>query len=302
MKIQNTLLDTLPILGLCIGIIAAPVMAGTAVMQSADGASSTFEYSEKALRVESADPSSYALVRDGTIYTVTQQDGQVIVVDAGAMMKQFGNAAAAAASAPSDLSAEVVSLEKTSRTETVAGIQGQVYEIRFIDEDGQEQTEEIVLSKNRLALEFRDALFLMVDVAASFAGGGASKVENDMRKSIAALDSGMLRYGNELVLLSISGDPVDETRFELPAEPMDMSGLGGMIGAMGAGASTGSDQEGGKPGFFSGVVNAMGGSVGVQTGKGNVSVGVDESTAQKVDNAVGKVWGKMFGKKKKDEE
>lgn len=293
----------------CLGIalattLASNALAGSAVLQSADGSSSTFEYNSEALRIGVADANeSYAVIRDGSFYSVIQDDGRTMVIDAGSMMKGFG--AMAGAAAPTDLMAEVVSLKKTGRSETVAGIGGDVYMLRIVDENGDEQNEEIVLSTDRRARELRDAMYLMMDVASKMTSGTTPENAKDVWNRLAKLDAGVLRYGNDMVITSITSDKVDDARFELPAEPMKLDGLGSMLSGMSMGSESSaedtnqSESDGEKkPGLFSSMMGAIGGKVDRQSDRAGDSVEreIDQETDEKVDNAIGKAFGKLFGR------
>jgi hypothetical protein len=276
--------------------------AGSATVKSAEGELSTFEYNETMLRVSIPQGDGYLVVRDNSIYSVMQADGRTLVIDASSAMKGMGSAIAQAT--PSDFNAEVVSLEKTGRSETIAGIKGDVYDLRFVDEDGKEQNEELVLSDDSRALDFRDALFLMMGAAVQALDidetTDGAKV---MRNQLEALDAGILRYGGDLTLTRIDGDSVDPERFTLPAEPMDMSNLGALFGAMAAEAPADPDSENGEDetentGLFKGMMGALGSKVNRQADRlgGSAENEVDRETDEKVDNAVGKAFGKLFGR------
>jgi hypothetical protein len=291
---KNTILT-----GLVIALGAtAPVLAGTATITSKDGNSATFEYTDTMLRMGTGDDSTYVVVRDGSLYTVSMQDGQAMVFDAGSMMR--GLSGSFAQMAPSDLNQEFVSLDKTGRSETIAGIRGDVYELRFRDDKGREQSEEIVLSTDRRAREFRDAMYLMLDAFSDVASKEAMQQSKDIQSKLTDMDVGVLRYGSEMTLTAIDGDAVALARFELPAEPMDMQGLGNMLGSMGAQGQAPADDasSGEKKGLFSSMMGAIGNKADRQADRAGDSVEreIDEETDEQVDNAIGKAFGKLFGR------
>ncbi|WP_439106131.1 hypothetical protein [Congregibacter sp.] len=219
------------VLTLCAApLLALDAVAGSATVASKDGGSSTFEYNEQFLRVGIPGQGGYALVRDGSIYTVMQQDGNTLVIDAGSAMKGMGGGAAPAV--PSQFNSKIESLENTGRSETVAGIKGEVYQLNSKDENGNLQSEEVVLSDDPRALELRDALFLMVGVAAQLTAEGTVDNTQSIKKALADINSGILRYGQEMTVTSIDGDAVDASRFELPAAPLNLQGIGSMLNNM----------------------------------------------------------------------
>lgn len=285
----------------CTSLITVDALAGSATMSSKEGGSTVFEYRDQLLRIDiPGQENSYVIFRDNTIYSVIQQDGSTIVMDAGSAMKSMG--VNAAASVPSDINAEVVSLKKTGRTEVVAGITGDVYELKFKDENGDAQSEELVLSDDARALEFRDALFQMLEIAATLTSSTAPENAQSMREQLEGIDAGMLRFGSEFAITSIDDRNIDPARFELPAEPMNLNGIGAMLGGFSQQAPTDVDDEDAdgekKPGLFGSVMGAIGSKVNRQADRigGSAEQEVDEETDEKVDSALDKAFGKLFGR------
>jgi hypothetical protein len=215
-----------PIVALGSLTLVSAAQAGKAVVSAAEG-SAIFEYQGDSLRIGSADISNYVVVKGGDMYVVSTQGGQPMVIDAGAMLQ--GMVASGTNIAPSALSARIGDLEATGRRETVAGIDGEVYLVSFTDDQGQAQREEVVLSTDPLALEFRDALFSMASLAEQFADQQSIDTGRDLQQRLNEMDAGVLRYGSEMSVTSLSGETVAAERFALPAAPMDMQGLGNML-------------------------------------------------------------------------
>ncbi|EED30475.1 conserved hypothetical protein [gamma proteobacterium NOR5-3] len=286
----------------CASLIAVEALAGSATMNSKEGGATVFEYRDQLLRIDiPGQENSYVILRDNTIYSVIQQDGNTIVMDAGSAMKSMG--VNAAASVPSDINAEVVSLKKTGRTEVVAGIKGDVYELKFKDENGEAQSEELVLSDDARALEFRDALFQMLEIAATLTSNSAPENTQSMRAQLEGIDAGMLRFGSEFAVTTIDDRAIDPARFELPAEPMNLNGIGAMLGGLSQQAPTDvaeeQDADGDKkPGLFGSVMGAIGSKVNRQADRigDSAEQEVDEETDEKVDSALDKAFGKLFGR------
>ncbi|MFK8043803.1 hypothetical protein [Congregibacter sp.] len=297
---------------LCVSLILsiAPLLAfdataGSATVASKDGQSSTFEYSDKYLRISIPGQDGYALVRDGSIYTVMQQDGRTLVIDAGSAMKGMG--AGVPTAVPAQFNSEIGSLDKTGRSETVAGIKGEVYQLNYVDENGNEQSEEMVLSDDPRALEFRDGLFLMIGVASQLTSEGTEDSTASIQKALSDIDSGILRYGQDMTVTEINSDGVDPSRFELPAEPLNLQGIGAMLGSMSqqAGADDGAADELGdseaepkKKGLFGSVMGAIGEKVNRQSDRlgDSAEQEIDAETDEKVDGALDKAFGKLFGR------
>ncbi|EED33453.1 hypothetical protein NOR53_1311 [gamma proteobacterium NOR5-3] len=211
-------------------MLSSGVLAGSASVQGPQGEVAQFEYSGSMLRINAAQNDGYALLRDGHFYTVGYNNGQPMVFDAGAMLKGFGDMAPQAIHG--DLGAEIASLKDTGENEVVAGIQGDVYEVQFIDDSGAQRSESLVLSTDKRAQELRDALFQMMNFAESMTPGQekAKAQSQDIRARLSSLNAGILRYGSEVTVTEISGEPVAAQRFELPAQPLDLQGLGKLFG------------------------------------------------------------------------
>lgn len=279
---------------------ASAALAGSATITSAEGNSAVFEYTDTMLRMGTGIETSYAVLRDGTLYAVSTENGQPMVIDAGSMMRGF--AGTAAQMAPGDLNAEFLGMTNTGRSETVAGIRGDVYEVRFRDEDGVERSEEIVLSKDKRALEFRDALALMLDVFSELNEAVATAKSRDIQAELTDMDAGVLRFGSEMKITAIDSEAVDPARFELPAAPVNLESLGGMLGNISqstdAADAPADDSNSDTGGLFSGMMGALGGKVDRQTDRAGQSVEneIDRETDKQVDKAIGKAFGKLFGR------
>lgn len=116
----------------------------------------------------------------------------------------------------------VSSIEATGRTETVAGIDGDVYEVSWVGADGATHTDTAVLSDDPLVVEFSDAF-------RAFAEAGGSGVDPRSRR-ITDRGLGVLRYADDFLVLAISGDTPPPSTFDLPGPPLNlqdmMQGLG----------------------------------------------------------------------------
>lgn len=283
-------------LSAAITLAAAGAMAGKATISSGDGQPIEFEYAGDSLRMNTGEAGSYMLVLDGTMYVVSNEGGQPMVFNASSMMR--GMMSSAAQFAPEQFNSEFVSLEDTGRDETVAGIKGDVYTLTYREND-ETLSEEVVLTKDPRAREFRDAMFAMASMAEDIAGEEAAERGRDLQKEMARLNAGILRFGREMKVTAISDEKIAAARFELPAEPMDMQGLGSMLGgAMSqqpAEAGEGAEQDQG--GLFSSMMGAFGQKAERQKDRAGETVdnAVDEETDKAVDNAVSKALGKLFG-------
>ncbi len=268
-----------PTLLLALGLAAVPASADIAEVVDSEGNTMTFEYQGDQLRIDMNQENSYMLVRGEQVYAVTDNDGEVMVIDVKQTLSMFGNMAQAAI--PDMAAVNVESLDATGRRETVAGIQGEVYNLTFTDHEGNRQQAELVLSSDRRAMGFRDAVHRMASTMSSMLAQQGT--HDRLQSQLAAQNLGVLRYGEDMRVTSISETQVADARFVLPAEPTDLSGLGGLFGADAVG--------GGEGGFMSGIL-----------GGNNAEKAADkpdeEEQANPIENAgkeIGKAFGKLFG-------
>jgi hypothetical protein len=269
---------------------AAPgAIAGAADIRSSEGGAMKFEYSGRdKLRINMDTDNNYMIMRDDEIYVVTDADGQMMVISMNQAMSMFAGMAAGAT--PKTVEGKLLSMKPAGRSETVAGIKGEVYLVRFIDEKGQERSADMVLSKDPRAVELQQAMTGMISSMARAAGKSAEGAA-EMQKKLTAMNMGILRYGEDMWVSNISDRKIDSARFELPAEPTDLSALGGILGA----ASGDSGEEGG---FVSGIMGALGGKTKRQEDRlgDQAEREVDKQSDNAVDNALNMAFGKLFGK------
>jgi hypothetical protein len=146
----------------------------------------------------------------------------------------------------------------------------------------------MVLSEDARALRFRDAVYAM---ARSITRSIGEEIDpQELQYQLLDKDMGVLSYGEDMTIKSIEATEVADARFVLPAEPMDMSGLGGMFGGGGGGSS-----DGNSGGFMSGIMGAIGGG-SAESGQKEAEEKApeDEEAANPMDD-IGKAFGKLFG-------
>ena len=272
-------------------------------MESADGESMVFEYADgNKLRLNTRQDDTYMVVRDNTLYAVSYNNGQPMVVNASNVMQGFASMAKMTEqAAPSGTTAELVSIEATGRRETVAGISGEIYEITT-REEGRDVTQEVVMSSDARAIEFRDALFTMAQASLQAMDEELQKNSWEFRNELDAMNLGILRYGSEMKIAAIDGDTVAPSRFELPAEPVDMSNLGGLMGAFGGGAGntdagasgSGNDPASGNGGLFSGMMDKIGGRQDTAEQAAEAEKEEEKTPASQAGEAVGRAFKKLL--------
>ncbi|MFN2327588.1 MAG: hypothetical protein ABR612_01600 [Chromatocurvus sp.] len=285
-------------------IYANAGLAGSATVESPNGERMVFEYADgNKLRLNTRQQDTYMLVRDNTLFAVSYNNGQPMVVNASTMMKGFADMARMTEqAAPAGATAEVVSIKATGRRETVAGINGEIYEITT-REEGENISQEVVMSSDARALEFRDALFTMVRASTESMDEELRRNSEDFRNRLGDMNMGILRYGTEMKIAAIDGSAVAASRFELPAKPIDMNDLGGLMGAFGGAASQGASgtepddgsQEAGRGvgGLFSGMMEKLGGNEDATESEAEEEA---SNPAAEAGEAVGRAFKKLFGK------
>ena len=182
-----------------------------------------------------------------------------------------------------------MSLEPTGATETLAGIEGEVYKVRYIDHDGRERSSDLVLSGDPRAREFQRALYTMISGFAKAAGKPVEGPE-ELQAWLTKMNKGTLRFGEDMWVTAISDREIDKSRFVLPAEPTDMSAMSGMLGGAGqedAGAAGG--------GFMSRI---FGDKAQPQQDRveDQTENEVDRQTDDSQDSAMEKAFDKIFGR------
>jgi len=272
-------------------------LAGAADMQNKDGTKMKFEYQGDNLRVNTGQgDESYMLLVDQHMYMVSTSDGNTTVIDMNQAMSMFGGMAGAAT--PSVVASEVVSMEATGRSEVQAGITGEVYNLRYIDDDSREHRTELLLSDDPRPKAFSRAMNRMALTLAKSAGKDFANATGDMDKRLAKLDKGVLRYGDDMVITAISDRKIDPSRFVLPAEPTELPNLGDMFKQSSASGEADTDAKQKNGGVVSSFLGALG-----KMGKKPEAAEDDEEAEDNDEeqegaekNSLGKAFGKFFGK------
>jgi hypothetical protein len=155
----------------------------------------------------------YMLMRDGKGYMVTQQGGQPLIMDMS-MLREMSDSMGEDAGAMASQAETVDSLEATGKTETVAGIEGDVYRLAWTDRGGQSHEDTLVLSDDPLAHEMLGAFQDYVKAVMGRA--------DPIGKAILERDQGMLRFGERFKVAEIADASPDASTFELPENAVTM--------------------------------------------------------------------------------
>lgn len=272
-------------------------LAGAADLQNKDGTKMKFEYQGNNLRVNTGQgDDSYMLLVNQHMYVVSTSDGNTTVIDMNQAMSMFGSMAGAAT--PSVVASKVVSMEATGRSEVQAGITGEVYNLRYIDDDGREHRTELLLSDDPRTKAFSQAMNRMATTLAKSAGKDFANATGDMEKRLDTLDKGVLRYGDDMRITAISDRKIDPSRFVLPAEPTELPNFGDMFKQSSASSKTGADTEQKNSGVVSSFLGALGklgkkpeNATGDEEAEDTDEDG-EEAEKSSFSKTLGKLWGK----------
>ena len=217
---------------LLVGFVSPALAGGTATIhgvgpgpsgQDVEHTMTVTWQDENTVRLEPEGQPAYMLVRGDSSYSVTSAGGRMMVIDMSSMMsmaRAAGGGATAggpAGQTPTVADAQsVAGVESTGREETVAGIAGEVYEIRWTDADGASHVDEAVLSDDPLLLEMSSAFKAF---ARALAG---EEAEHPMNEALESRGLAALRFGDRYEVTAISDETPPAGHFELPAEPMDL--------------------------------------------------------------------------------
>lgn len=167
----------------------------------------------------------YMLMTGSKFYMVTTEHGQTRAIDMDTL-PQF-----AVPKQDKKFDPSKVKITKTGRSETVAGIKGDVYTIDT--EDGHHA--EVVLSTDKRVVPLTSAFHALAKhMAEKFDGSASAGIELAYSKGYGAL----LRSNQNMVLQSVGDKSLPASNYELPAgvTPMQMPSFGGAAnGQRGAG-------------------------------------------------------------------
>lgn len=183
---------------------------GSAVVQTSGDTVHLSWRDSNTLRMQSPGETDYMILRDGKVYEITYEDGHPTVIDVGEMMKGFMTGLQEDASfmrlVPS-------STKATGRRETVAGIQGKVYEVTATNAHGRKEMINAVLTSSALATELTDSYLHMIE-----AMYGSAEVRNAFIHALPEAERGILRFGDDWAVISISEKTPAASDFVLPAK------------------------------------------------------------------------------------
>ena len=201
---------------------------GVAQVKSGDGkATMTIEYKDQTkVRMNVPDDDKgYMLVSGGNAYTVADIQGQTMVMDMRKMARMAKSMGAQTDDEDDLFELELVEIKDTGQTEQIAGYKGHVHQMKWRDRDG-EHTSEVVLSDNPEVVDFSNSWMYMAETMAKvIAEKGLNK--NSIGEYLRKNNQGILRLGDEFVVISIKSGSLPAARFEVPKSTFKMPSFGG---------------------------------------------------------------------------
>lgn len=189
--------------------------AGSAILES-NGEKMEIQWlNSDTVRLGEVNAKEYSLLKNGKAYSVFYDNGQPQVIELGAMLQAMGQMAQQMADEYPDFG-EVITTKATGKTETHAGVKGEVFLITAKQANGETETVEAVLSDNVTAKEMTDAFLSTVSLIAG------SENTKRFTQQLPKGKTGLLRSGNDFVVTQLSSSAPAKARFDLPAEPQDM--------------------------------------------------------------------------------
>lgn len=196
-------------------VFTTPLFAGGQATIRSGGAQAqdvTIAWDGDKVRLDVPGQPAYMLVLDGKSYSVTSAGGQLMVMDLSSL-PQHAAPGQGQDQTPGTV-ARITRLENTGEEETVAGIEGDVYEMAWTDGQGNAQEGEAVLTDDALVREMQEAFWAF----------SQAMTNQDEEIGTRLREEGLatLRVDQDFVLKAISAETRPAEDFVLPAEPMDM--------------------------------------------------------------------------------
>lgn len=171
-------------------------------------------------RIQEAGQKDYLLLRNGKAYSVNYEAGHARVMD---MRQVFGFMHRGGQKKNS--AGKIDKVTRTGRSQTVAGIRGDVYRVTAEGANGKPKTQEWVLTDNPTVVAVTTAY--MNAVKGMFPAGHNSDFVRRWQRGLAHAEKGILKAGDSYRIVSVSDTAPPASRFALPAKPMNMQQMMG---------------------------------------------------------------------------
>lgn len=179
---------------------------------------------------------SYIVVTGGEGYMVSREGGEWLVYALDDFRQMFesigiGGPDGADFSAMMDMDESAYQMRDTGRSETIAGIRGNVHEVIMSDGWDEEVTGEVVLTDNRDAVDVYRGMLRITRLMGEMAG--QQGMDSLMAGMYGLQDRAILRADDDWRLASIERNAIPSNAFTLPAEPSEIPGMAGLFGGNG---------------------------------------------------------------------
>ncbi len=161
----------------------------------------------------------FMLLKDGQGYMVSQMQGQTMVMDM-ARLKEMAESMGgdqAVGGLTSQQAASVESLEATGESETIAGLEGEVYRLSWTDKAGTAHDDTLVLSDDAQVRELMTAFHAYQQTMTGEPDPIATALEER--------GLGMLRFGERFRIAEMRDTTPPASAFELPEDAMTLEDM-----------------------------------------------------------------------------
>ncbi len=158
-----------------------------------------------------------ALMSKGQFYMVMKQGGREMAVDMKKMAQMMSMAGKSGKMSPPEV--PTVTVKSLGRSEQVAGIDGEVYQLTSKWPSGRTVSEEAVLCDDERVVQLQQAMVEMSrQMQTMMQALGRGGQNNSFENLGEYRDKGLLRYGNELRLTSLKEAAIPDSRFKVPPQ------------------------------------------------------------------------------------
>ncbi|MQX36329.1 hypothetical protein [Roseospira navarrensis] len=210
--------------------MTAPALADGTVVYEADAGkmgrvSMTDRWQGDTLRVEVEGVDATMLLKDATVYSITNAGGRIMVLPISDLAGMAGASGAQGASRNTGMvfPTRIDAITDTGERRTVAGIDGTVYEVTWRDTQGTTHTSTAVLTDHPRLLEHQA-------VKMRFSRTVANEPPNPLMTALDDRGLAPLTFGDRFAVLEVLDGAGPAGDFVLPAEPMDLRGMTGGLG------------------------------------------------------------------------
>lgn len=201
-------------------VATMPVFAeGKATIDTGNGQETmqmVLHWTEDNMRMDfPAQQHGYLLLRDGKGYMVAQQGDRTVITETPLLKTMSDDNYDDTNPSSASQAKSVENLEATGDTETIAGIEGEVYRIEWLDRSGETHENELVLSDDPLARGMLRAFQgYLITVTGEIDPIGDALLERDL---------GMLRFNDRFNVVELADASADAVSYDLPENGVTMN-------------------------------------------------------------------------------